>query len=229
MRLNRLLTINNKQQDLVDERIALDLFAPGRAEFTIIETETISINQFVTFDMGYSSQDSMQRWFIGTTDKVVKTGDRRLKVFCRELSSILSHTLPLNLRHVALRDVLKTIHTMTGLNYSTPDKDYATQKVANFYNLGTGYQVMAALETVFNIPDFIWQQQSGVIYVGSWADSRWSKIKNMLLPDNIFNEHSAQNTAKVAAIPALRPGIRISGKRINMIEFSGNQMELKWI
>lgn len=229
MKLNKELTISNTKRDLVDERIALDLYAPGRAEFTIIDDgNTIVQNQLVTFDFGYSSQNALQRWFIGVTDKVVQTGDKRVKVFCRELSSILSHTLPLNLRHVTLREALKAIHDITGLDFSTPDKDYATRKVANFYNLGTGYQAMAALEQVFNIPDFIWQQQSGVIYVGSWADSRWANIKNMQFPENLFTDHSAQNSSKVAAMPTLRPGIRISGKRINIIEFSGNHMELKW-
>ena len=229
MRLNRVLNINNVKQEIVEERIALDLSAPGRAEFTIIENNTILQNQLVTFDLGYSSQDKMQRWFIGLTEKIVKTGDKRLKVFCRELSSVLSNSLQLSLRHVDLNGVLKAINSMTGLNYSTPNKDYSTTKVANFYSLGTGYQAMAALETVFNIPDFMWQQQSGVIYVGSWADSRWSKIKNMILPENIFNQHGAQNTATVGAIPALRPGMRINGKRINIIEFAGNQMVIKWI
>jgi hypothetical protein len=229
MRLNKALTIAGIKRDLVDERIALDLYAPGRAEFTLVGDSTpVLQNQLVTFDFGYSSQDTLQRWFIGVTDKVVQTGDKRVKVFCRELSSVLSHSLPLNLRHVSLRDILKAIHDITGLDFSTPDQDYATQKVANFYNLGTGYQAMVALERVFNISDFIWQQQSGVIYVGSWADSRWANIKNMQFPENLFTDHSAQNSSKVAAIPTLRPGIRISGKRINIIELSGNHMELKW-
>lgn len=229
MRLNRVLTINNIKRDLVDERIALDLSAPGRAEFTIVgDDNAISQNQLVTFDLGYSSQDALQRWFIGITEQIVQTGDKRVKIFCRELSSVLAHTLPLSLRHVSLRDVLKAINDITGVNFSTPDKDYASRKVANFYNLGTGYQAMAALDKVFNIPDFIWQQQSGVIYVGSWADSRWASVKNMLLPENLFIEHSAQNSAKVAAFPSYRPGIRINGKRINIIEFAGNHMVLKW-
>jgi hypothetical protein len=229
MRLNKTLSIGGIKRNLVDEHIALDLYAPGRAEFTIVgDDDTVSKNQLVTFDFGYSTQDSLQRWFIGVTDQVVTTGDKRVKIFCRELSSVLIHTLPLNLRHVSLREVLKAIHEITGLDFSTPDKDYATRKVANFYNLGNGYQAMAALENVFNIPDFIWQQQSGVIYAGSWADSRWASVKNMQLPENLFVEHTAQNSAKVAAFPTLRPGIRISGKRINIIEFSGNHMVLKW-
>ena len=229
MRLNKVLSIGGIKRNLVDEHIALDLYAPGRAEFTIVsDEETVNKNQLVTFDFGYSTQDALQRWFIGVTDQVVMTGDKRVKIFCRELSSVLIHTLPLNLRHVSLREVLKAIHDITGLDFSTPDKDYATRKVANFYNLGNGYQAMAALEKVFNIPDFIWQQQSGVIYVGSWADSRWASVKNMQLPENLFSDHSAQNSSRVAAIPALRPGVRIGGKRINIIEFAGNHMELKW-
>ena len=229
MLLNKSLTINNGARSLIDERIELSIDSPGRAQFTIVSDDnTVSKNQLVTFDMGYSSQTAMQRWFIGVTDKVVETGDKRIKVFCRELSSALAKDVPLNLRHVTLRDVLAEISNTTGLEFSTPDTSYATTKVANFYNLGTGYQAMAAIERVFNISDYIWQQLSGVVYVGSWADSRWASVKNMILPAKIFNEHGNQNSAKLFAAPNLRPGVRINGNRINAIDYSGSNMVLKW-
>lgn len=208
--------------------MVLDLFSPGRAEFNVVAGEAIVANQLVTFDIGYSHQSAMQRWFIGVTEKVVPVGNKQVKVFCRELSSALSHPLPLNLRHVSLRDVLAEINTITGLNFATPDKDYSTTKVANFFNIGSGYQAMALLGRVFKIPDFIWQQQAGVVYVGSWADSRWATIKNMAIPANLFAGHSANERAEIAAIPLLRPGIRVSGNRITSIEFTQNKMTLSW-
>lgn len=228
MKLNRTLNINQSPRQIIAERIMLDLFSPGRAEFTVVTAELIKANQLVTFDMGYSQQASMQRWFIGMTETVVPVGDKQVKVFCRELSSALSHSLPLNLRHVSLRDVLAEINTITGLNFATPDQSYSTTKVANFFNVGSGYQAMALLGRVFNIPDFMWQQQSGVIYVGSWADSRWASIKNMALPANLFDGQSVNESAMVAAMPILRPGVRINGNRITAIDFQQNKMTLSW-
>jgi len=229
MLLNRALTINNVKRQLVDERIKLDLYSSGRALFTVVaDDKPLAVNQLVTFDMGYSTQANLQRWFIGVTEKVVVMGDRRVKVFCRELSSALAHPLPLNLRHVSLREVVAEIHRITGLNFATPEADYSTRKVANFFNVGSGYQAMTAIGRLFAIPDYMWQQQSGVIYIGSWADSRWSAINNMALPANLFDGQSAQNSAKVAAIPQLRPGLRINGKRITSVEFEKNHMVMAW-
>lgn len=228
MKLNRALTINQSPRQIITERIMLDLFSPGRAEFTVVAADAIKPNQLVTFDMGYSQQAAMQRWFIGMTETVVPVGNKQVKVFCRELSSALSRALPLNLRHVSLREVLAAINTITGLNFATPDQSYSTTKVANFFNVGSGYQAMALLGRVFKIPDFIWQQQAGVIYVGSWADSRWASIKNMAIPADLFAGQSANERAELAAIPILRPGMRVAGNRITSIDFQQNKMTLSW-
>jgi len=229
MKLNRTLTINRVQRQLIDERVALDLHSPGRAQFTVlVDDVVVKKNQLVTFDFGYTTQASTQRWFIGLTEKIVPVGEKRLKVFCRELSSALSNPLPLNLRHVSARDVVKEINRITGLNFSIPDKPYSTKKVANFYNVGSGYQALESMGRVFKIPDYIWQQQSGVIYVGSWADSRWAEIKNMMIPKQLFDGHSANESALIAAIPFLRPGMRVRGNRLTSIEFQKNHMTVSW-
>jgi len=229
MKLNRVLTLNRVQRQLIDERIALELHSPGRAQFTVLaDDNVVTNNQLVTFDFGYSTQEKTHRWFIGLTEKVVPVGDKQLKVFCRELSSVLSNPLPLNLRHVSARDVVEEINRITGLNFSIPDKPYAHKKVANFYNVGSGYQALESMGRVFKIPDYIWQQQSGVIYVGSWADSRWASIKNMMLPEKLFDGHSVNESASIAAIPFLRPGMRVRGNRLTSIEFQKNHMTVSW-
>ncbi len=229
MKLNRALFINNIQRQLVDERIMLDLFSPGRAQFTVlVDDANFTANQLVSFDFGYSTQTDLQRWFIGLTEKIVPLGDNRIKVFCREISSVLSNPLPLSLRHVDAIEVTTEINKITGVNFSLPDMPYTKKKVANFYNIGSGYQAMISIGRVFNIDDYIWQQQSGIVYVGSWADSRWAKIKNMVLGNVMFDQHSANESARMAAMPQLRPGMRINGNRITSIEFQGNHMILSW-
>lgn len=229
MKLNRVLTVNQIKRQLIDERIILDLHSPGRAQFTVLlDDNEIKQNQLITFDFGYNSQEKLQRWFIGLTDKVVPMGAGRLKIFCRELSSVLYNPLPLNLRHVSARDVVMEINNQTGLNFSTPDKKYSITKVANFYNIGSGYQALEMMGRVFKIPDYIWQQQSGVVYVGSWADSKWSTIKNMMLPEKYFSGHSANESATIAAIPLLRPGMRVRNNRLTSIEFKKNEMTVSW-
>lgn len=228
MRLVRQLQVAGKSHQIIDEKVKLDLAAPGRAIFTVVAPEIIGTNQLVVFDLGYAGRD-LQRWFIGYTEKVVPQGSARAKLFCRQLSAALANKLPLDLRHVSLRDVLTTINEKTGLNFATPDQSYAKRQVANFYNLGNGYQAMNMIGRVFNIPDYIWQQQgNGVIYVGSWADSRWSQVKNIVLPQNLFDQVQANNQARLPAMPQLRPGMRVNGKRLTEITFQQNHMDLIW-
>lgn len=228
MKLNRQLNIDNASYPVIEERVILDLDSPGRAQFLIdAGDKPITAKQIVSFSLGYGGQGDMQRLFFGFIDQV-NTVDRRQQLFCRELSATLFAPLPLDLRHVTLIDVLTEIHALTGLAFSVGDGDYSTKKVANFYNLGNGYQAMQSMAKVFAIKDYIWQQQGhGVIYAGSWQDSRWAD-KPVTLPPSLFTAHLSNNSATLAAIPSLRPGVMLNGNIITQLDFSGNQMGLKW-
>jgi len=43
-----------------------------------------------------------------------------------------------------------------------------------------------------------------------------------------FTEQLSSNSASIAAIPALRPGVMLNGNRIKTLEFSGNLMNVSW-
>ncbi len=229
MKLNRFLSLCNSRPHVIDERVLLQLNSPGRAEFLIHSPDHVpEVNKMLSFDFGYSSQDTLQRLFLGFIEKVTPATGHKYTLFCRELSAVLNNPLPLNLRHVNLKQVLAFIQEKTGLNFSVPDQVYSKQKAANFVNLGNGYQAMLQLGCVFNIPDFIWQQQGdGVVYVGSWEHSRWAD-KTVVIPDNIFSDQTAQNSVKCLAIPALKPGVLINDKRIDSLEFMHEKMTLAW-
>lgn len=169
MRLSRQLNINNVSYPVIEDRILLDLDSPGRAQFLIdAGDKPITAKQIVSFSFGYGINDTMQRFFLGFID-TVNTVDRRQQLFCRELSATLFAPLALDLRHVTMLEVITEIHKKTGLTFSIGNGDYSMTKVANFYNLGNGYQAMQSMERVFKIPNYLWQQQGdGVIYAGSW-------------------------------------------------------------
>ncbi|UOA08622.1 hypothetical protein [Methylobacter sp. S3L5C] len=227
MRLSRQLNINNVSYPVIEDRILLDLDSPGRAQFLIdAGDKPITAKQIVSFSFGYGINDTMQRFFLGFID-TVNTVDRRQQLFCRELSATLFAPLALDLRHVTMLEVITEIHKKTGLTFSIGNGDYSMTKVANFYNLGNGYQAMQSMERVFKIPNYLWQQQGdGVIYAGSWDDSRYAD-KPMTLSTDFFTEHLS-NSAKLAAIPVLRPGVSLNGNIISQIDFSSNHMGLKW-
>ncbi len=230
MRLNRQLQIGGERYQMSEQRVVLDLHSPGRARFAVVnEGKTPLPRQIVRFDLGYSHQTAMHRWFTGFVEEVVPVNKSRSRLFCRQLAAGLAGPLPMNLRHVSLHDVLADISRMTGLSFSVPAAGYSDRKVPNFYNLGTGYQAMDLIGRVFQIPDFIWQQQGrGVIYVGSWADSRWAKLAPLTVADQLFDGHSENASARLPAVPQLRPGMVINGQRLTRIEFEDSHMVVSW-
>jgi hypothetical protein len=228
MKLDRQLNINNTPYHVIEDRVLLDLDSPGRAQFLIdAGDKPVAAKQVVSFTLGYAKHDTMQRVFLGFVESV-NTVDKRQKLFCRELSAVLYAPLRLDLRHVTMQEVITDIHTKTGLTFSVGDGAYSSKKVANFYNLGNGYQAMQSMARVFGITDYIWQQQGhGVIYAGSWQDSRWADLP-IDVPAEMFTEHLSNNSAKLVAIPALRPGVKLNGNIVTKVDFSGNQMVVTW-
>lgn len=226
MKLDKLLTINGQVFPLVYDEVHLNLNTPGRASFTI-ETDQ-AITGLVTFDIGYNKK--LHRLFNGYVESCTQSNLNEYRLFCREQSAVLKEKLLLNLRHCTLRSLINEIAKKTGLAFTLPSADYTKQKAAFFYNIGTGYNAMDAIKEVFNIDDYVWQQEdSGAIYVGSWANSYWAEINPIEIPLKFFKDYQPTGLASVATIPVLRPGARLSnGGRIQSIITIGEEMTIKW-
>ena len=227
MKLHKVLTINGVVVPLVKDEVRLDIKSPGRATFTVQASE--SLKGLVTLDIGYN-EATLQRHFIGYVERSTAANGVQQVVLCRELAAILAQPLPMNLRHVDLRAVLADIGSKTGLRFRVPDQSYAKVKAPFFYSLAAGYLAMDSLASVFNIPDFIWQQQGdGEVFVGSWADSFFGIRSPLQLPVELFDGYQGNQSAMIAALPGLRPGATINqGERITSVTFAGNQMAIKW-
>ena len=173
----------------------------------------------MTLDIGYNDS-TQQRHFIGYVERSTTASSTLQVLFCRELAAILANPLPLNLRHVDLRAILVEISQHTGLRFRVPDKPYAGVKAPFFYSLAW----------VFNIPDFIWQQQGdGEVFVGSWADSFFGVRPPLQLPAELFDDYQGNQSAMIAALPGLRPGATINhGERITSVALVDNQMAIRW-
>ena len=227
MKLHKVLTIGGTVYPLVKDDVRLELRTPGRASFTV--QAKAPLKGLVTLDIGYNDKP-LQRFFIGYVERSTSVNAVEQVLFCRELAAILSQPLPLNLRHVDLRAVLTAISNKTGLTFRVPDQPYAKVKAPFFYNLATGIQAMDSLARVFNIPDFIWQQQgNGEVFVGSWADSFFGTRTALQLPVELFDGYQGNQSAVIAPLPGLRPGATINqGERITSVTLAGNQMAIKW-
>lgn len=227
MKLHKLLSIAGKPYPLVKDDVRLDLRSPGRASFTIKATE--SVRGLVVLDLGYN-EDALQRHFIGHVERCTAANSQQQVLFCRELTSVLAMPLPMSLRHVDLHQVLGEITARTGLRFRVPAQAYTKVKAPYFYSLATGFQALDSLAQVFEIPDFIWQQQGdGEVFVGSWADSFWGARAPLQLPVELFDSYQGNQSATVAALPGMRPGALINqGERVTSVTLSQTQMAIRW-
>ena len=227
MKLHKVLTIAGTAYPLIKDDVRLDIKSPGRATFTV--QAGAPVKGLVTLDVGYNDSP-LQRHFIGYVERSTAANSVQQVLACRELASILTHPLPLNLRHVDLQAVLAEISTKTGLRFRVPDMAYAKVKAPFFYSLASGYLAMDSLAKVFGVPDFIWQQQGdGEVFVGSWADSFFGTRPALQLPVELFDVYQGNQSAVIAPLPGLRPGATINqGERITSVTLAGNQMAIKW-
>ena len=227
MKLHKILSINGERVELVKDDVRLDLKSPGRATFTI--QAQAPVRGLVTLDIGYNER-TLQRHFIGYVERCTAANRVEQVLYCREMAAILAKPLPLNLRHVDLRDVLTEISQHTGLRFRVPEHAYASVKAPFFYSLAAGYQALDSMARVFNIPDFIWQQQGdGEVFVGSWADSFFGVRAPLQLPAELFDGYQGNQSAMIAALPGLRPGASINhGERITSVALVDNQMAIRW-
>ena len=225
MKLQRNLVINQKEWLVIDTDIRLQLATPGRASFTIQGTPPKK--GAVRFSIGYS-RFKTHPFFTGFIERVTPIDDKHSTLFCRELSALLAHDIPLSLRRVSLRNILDEVTNAIGLEFITPDKDYVNTPVSDFINLGSGYLLMNALAEVFQIRDFFWQQRfDGKVFVGSYNDSHWSK-RQLDIPIKQFTQQRSNNSAELAPIPAIRPGAIINGNQVQSVQLENNVMRLQW-
>lgn len=228
MKLSKTLTIASKTYQIAEDRVILGTNTAGRAQFTI-DTAGDTIKPFtaIALDIGYTQHDHGSRLFVGYIETVNMRDKRQAVLFCREFAAVLANTIPMNLRHPTLDDVLAEMSDKSGVNFITPEQPYASFKIPHFANLGNGYHALDTVGRAFKVPDYFWQQQAdGSTYVGSWADSVWPD-RGIDLPDEYFDDQY-DKSAKIPAIPLLRPGVELNGKRIKQLEFADTFMTLTW-
>lgn len=232
MKLNKRLFVGNDQIDLVTENIQLDLFSPGRAEFTIKVLDNNKpdlVAKPIRFLTGYDI-DNLKPWFSGVIESCIQVDKYQYKLFCREFSSLLFYESPIALRSASISQILNVISNNIGLGFSLPTNNpiYLRSVTPVFYNIGCGYNALDNIGDIFSIPRYLWQQQGdGSIYVGSWNDHSYSKPTL-----NIAREYEknvlVSNGATIPALPNLRPGVMYNGAIITQIIFCKIHMQVFW-
>lgn len=76
----------------------------------------------------------------------------------------------------------------------------------------------------------MWQQHGdSEVYVGSWAHSYRGTRSALSLPAELFDGYQVNQSAMVAALPGLRPGVSINqDERITSVTLVDTQMAIRW-
>jgi hypothetical protein len=216
--------IGNQKVAVSAHWLVLQAASPGTCQLTVDK----SAERFtpVAFEMGWG--DMIDRVFFGYVERVMPAANGLFTIFCRELSSALSHNLSVMLRHPTLRQVCAEISAQTGLEFVIPDKAYVDVAIACFYCDCSGYAMLDNIGRTYKVPDFIWQQQgNGKIYLGSYQDSFWQG-KDIKIPQNLMTDQLGGKSANIPATPKLRPNATANGKRISKVEFKDTNMTISW-
>lgn len=222
MKLRKTLYVGGEAVKLVSDDVLLSLRSPGRAVFQVQADGPLS--GLVRFDVGYSSQDRDQTFFVGAVRESVTVDSGQQRLRCRELTCVLYQQLHAALRHPTLPEVLQWYTDRTGLRFVVPKRDYAARPVPFFYTLGDGFHGIGTLGEVFGIPDYIWQQQGdGSVFVGSWQDSRWAS-RPVTLTEKWFSKVTADGGKRGPVLPQLRPGVLLNGAYLTQVQLTGQEM-----
>ncbi len=222
MKLHKLLTIGGNTMIIAADNINLDLWAPGRAMFTVSQEKEPT--GLVEYSIGY--KDHLVPYFVGVIESATQTAGA-WHLTCRELlGTFASISKPMALRHPTALDVLNELGPLS-LTFLPAEAPYMEKKIPFFYHQGDALSALRQIGKAFDIPNFIVQQRADSrIYVGAWEHSGWQD-KPIKVPDHVFKSQNAAS-ATVLALPQLRPGILLNNKYVSQVTFSGLEQKIVW-
>ncbi len=225
MKLTKRLFISKEEYELADNKVSLKLSLGGKAIFIVTTTTPPERFALVRFDIGYEQQTAP--FFEGFIDRVEPASNGTFRITVKELSGILSNLLPISIEHPTMADIFAIITQKTGLEFRLPEADYTKKVIPNFVNQGDGYQCLDKIGKAFQVPDFVWYQDTDqVIYFGAYEHSHFYN-KPMSIPHE-FTSKQSSNSVTFAPFPMLRPGRVAFDKRITKLELFGDEMTAFW-
>lgn len=226
MRPIKRLYLSGAEIPLVDSNLVLELSSGGRGFITAVTTDDYT-GKLVRLDIGY--QEMMYRWFTGYVERSQPAENGSVKLFVRELVGTLDRQVPCSFQHPTLRIITDWLGSHSGLTFTLPaGADYTDKPVAHFTHAGTGWQLLASLGKVFNIPDYVWYQlPDGNMFTGSYAHSLLAG-KQVTIPGEFSQATAAGDSMTIPMIPTLRPGAVVNGQRITMVRLMNDDMLLTW-
>ena len=103
------------------------------------------------------------------------------------------------------------------------------KQVPRYASHGDGFNALRNIGRVFGINDFIFYQKvDGSVWLGEWQQSGDAKPDRTI--EQRFFTRQTPDAAVLPAIPAIRPGMQINGRRVLSHRLTqDHQSYLKWI
>ncbi|OCG79404.1 hypothetical protein [Gilliamella sp. Occ4-3] len=227
MKINKYAIINNERVQIIDCNIVLELNACGRGFIVIADNKTSLKNKVIKINVGYNND--LQRFFTGFVESEQAASRNTKKLFIRELIGCYQQTIDCSFQHPTLKDVANYLTEKKGLKFNLPAADYVNTKIPHFKHAGTGYHLLQEIGRAFNIPEYtFFQTPVGKIYCGSYNDSYFND-KDIKLGDNlnkIASSTAGSNIVEIPLVPKLRPGVKINGKKVSIVNLINDNMTI---
>lgn len=220
------LKIGTDTTPVADYHLILSLSGCGRG-FITTQADRDCTGELVRLNLGMGS--SVWRWFVGYVERCGPAENGWKRLYVRELAGALEKSYPLSLQHPTMSDVCDALGADSGIQFVLPDASYTRTPIPHFKSPGSGCRAVESLAGAFSVPDFVWYQlPDGTIYAGSYADSRFAE-KPVEIPEAFFKSGAGGNSAQMALIPSIRPGVMVNNRRIVTVEVRNGDMTLQWV
>lgn len=222
MKLDERITIGGTDYRLISRDIVLELSGSGRATFRV-ESKTQPRGQ-VSYQCGYA-RHRFHPFFIGYIDRAQAESNKSWTLHCRELIHGLTKPGQVNLRDCLITDVTADLTTATLVKFANISPGTNAPRFASH---GDGFNALRSIARVFRVPDFVcWQQNDGLVWLGDWKTSAYANPDRQIDPR--FFTRQTPESAILPAMPVLRPGMLINGRRIQSHRLTqDHESYLKW-
>lgn len=228
MKINKYITINDKNIQIINCNIVLELNTCGRGFITIpAKSNDFIINKIVAINIGYGNE--LQRFFTGYVESEQNAANNTKKIFIRELIGCYQQNIECSFQHPTLKTVTDYLCEKFRLSFELPHTNYTSTKIPHFKHSGTGYHLLKEIGRAFNIPNYTYYQTpTGKIYCGSYNDSYFYD-KNIELGERlnkIASSTAGSNIIEIPLVPKLRPGVKINSKKVSIVNLIDDNMTI---
>ena len=208
MKLDERISIGGASYRLIHRDLMLVLSDAGRATFRV-ESKTKPTG-VVLYQCGYA-RHTFHDYFRGYIDRVQQESNKSWTLHCREFAHGLIQTANISLRQCLITDVLRDVTNATRVQFAAVDPG---KQVPRYASQGEGFNALRNIARVFAVSDFVFYQQTdGLIWLGEWQTSAYATPDRVI--DERFFTRRTPDSAVLPAMPKLRPGMLINGKRLH--------------